>query len=58
MQRVSNREWRKKTEQPQINAVKDKTAKGHEWSHVCERVSTNRGEHRRLARREAATGNG
>jgi hypothetical protein len=32
MQRVSKREWCKKTEQPQINADKDKTAKRHEWT--------------------------
>jgi hypothetical protein len=34
MQRISHRDWRKKTEQPQINADKDKTAKGQEWTRI------------------------
>jgi hypothetical protein len=34
MQRISHGEWRKKTEQPQTNADKDKTAKGHEWTRI------------------------
>jgi hypothetical protein len=34
MQRIFNRDWRKKTEQPQINADKDKTAKGQQRTRI------------------------